>query len=457
MSVLSQPGRLLRAGLPGLLLLAAGPALAGTATRPAEKTGTHAVTARQGELKDVRHRIDRLGKELTQTEQTRARTRERLNQTESAISATNQTLNALAEKRRATEAALARLQQQIRRIETQQTTQQRQLGQLLYQQYLRGDESTDALRSLLSGNDIQQTSRDRYYQTQLSRAKADLLGQLRKTLAEKQQLGESAQTRQEELAGIEQQQQQQRSLLLEQQQQRQAALLGLGDRIKAQQREIDALKRDERRLGGIIDQLVQAAAREARARAARKKARQAAEAGSVIKPAPRKSSSPPISLPAGPATPAPPPQRNDHEPEPESEDRGYSGNFSALKGQLRLPVRGELIHRFGSPRAEGGSIWKGLFIRAAEGSEIKAPAPGRVVFADWLRGFGNLLIIDHGDAWLSVYGNNQALLRHAGDIVRTGDAIATAGSSGSTPESGLYFELRQQGRAIDPLGWVKLK
>lgn len=136
---------------------------------------------------------------------------------------------------------------------------------------------------------------------------------------------------------------------------------------------------------------------------------------------------------------------------------GYSGNFTALKGQLRLPVRGEILHRFGTARMEGGSRWKGLFIRTNEGSEIKAPAPGRVVFADWLRGFGHLLIIDHGEAWLSVYGNNQTLLRHVGDIVRAGEAIATAGSSGSVAETGLYFELRQQGRAVDPLKWVNLK
>ncbi|MEK7737457.1 MAG: peptidoglycan DD-metalloendopeptidase family protein, partial [Pseudomonadota bacterium] len=92
-----------------------------------------------------------------------------------------------------------------------------------------------------------------------------------------------------------------------------------------------------------------------------------------------------------------------------------------------------------------------------EGSEVKAVAPGRVVFADWLRGFGNLVIIDHGDAFLSVYGNNQSLFRQLGESVKSGDVIAAVGNSGGNPESGLYFELRQQGQTVDPLKWVGLK
>jgi septal ring factor EnvC (AmiA/AmiB activator) len=127
--------------------------------------------------------------------------------------------------------------------------------------------------------------------------------------------------------------------------------------------------------------------------------------------------------------------------------------FSRLKGVLRLPVKGELIARFGSKRGDGPS-WKGLFIKATEGAEIKAIATGRVVFAEWLRGFGNMIIVDHGGQYLSIYGNNQAVLKHPGDTVKAGDTIASAGNSGGNEESGLYFELRHQGRVFDPLSWV---
>ena len=115
-----------------------------------------------------------------------------------------------------------------------------------------------------------------------------------------------------------------------------------------------------------------------------------------------------------------------------------------------------MSNRFGSARQEG-STWKGLFIRAGVGGEVKAIAAGRVVFADWMRGFGNLIIVDHGGSYLSIYGNNEALLKQSGDNVKGGDTLASVGNSGGNPESGLYFELRFKGQPLDPLKWVNLK
>ncbi len=132
----------------------------------------------------------------------------------------------------------------------------------------------------------------------------------------------------------------------------------------------------------------------------------------------------------------------------------FEGHFARMKGSLKLPAKGELLSRFGATRSGGGPAWKGLFIQTPNGAEVHAVAPGRVVFAEWLRGFGNLLIIDHGDQYLSVYGNNEALLKQPGDVVQTGDLVATAGNSGGNPETGLYFELRYQGKPFDPIGWT---
>jgi len=120
-------------------------------------------------------------------------------------------------------------------------------------------------------------------------------------------------------------------------------------------------------------------------------------------------------------------------------------------------VRGELTRRFGAPRGAVGTEAKGVFIRAPEGQPVRAIAGGKVVYADWMRGFGNLLIVDHGEAYLSVYANNESLLKQVGESVALGDTIATTGASGGNEESGLYFELRHLGRAFDPLRWVKLK
>ena len=100
---------------------------------------------------------------------------------------------------------------------------------------------------------------------------------------------------------------------------------------------------------------------------------------------------------------------------------------------------------------------KGVFIRAPGGQPVRAIAAGQVVYAEWMRGFGNLLIVDHGESYLSIYANNESLLKELGDAVAPGEPIATTGSSGGNEETGLYFEMRHLGRAFDPVSWVKLK
>jgi septal ring factor EnvC (AmiA/AmiB activator) len=144
-------------------------------------------------------------------------------------------------------------------------------------------------------------------------------------------------------------------------------------------------------------------------------------------------------------------------PEPGAAAASPARNFSQLKGRLRLPVRGELAARYGDQRPAGTASAKGVFIRAPGGEQVRAVGNGRVVFADWMRGFGNLLIVDHGDAFLSIYGNNESLLKQTGDAVMLGEAVATVGQSGGNEETGLYFELRHLGRPFDPLSWVTLK
>ena len=117
-------------------------------------------------------------------------------------------------------------------------------------------------------------------------------------------------------------------------------------------------------------------------------------------------------------------------------------------------MRGELQGRFGSPREDGGVTWKGLFITADNGREVHAVADGQVVYADWLRGYGNLLVIDHGGGYMSLYGNNESLLKQVGDATQSGETVASVGSTGGAPESGVYFELRHEGKPFDPMKWV---
>ena len=128
--------------------------------------------------------------------------------------------------------------------------------------------------------------------------------------------------------------------------------------------------------------------------------------------------------------------------------------FSTAKGSMPWPVDGELVNRFGRPRNQGKMRWQGVSLRADVGSVVSAVHHGRVVFADWLRGSGLLLVLDHGEGYLSLYAHNDSLLRDVGDWVSTGAAIATVGNSGGQEDSGLYFEIRKDGKPTDPLNWV---
>ena len=127
--------------------------------------------------------------------------------------------------------------------------------------------------------------------------------------------------------------------------------------------------------------------------------------------------------------------------------------FASQRGRLNWPVRGRLISGFGA--RSGERVSSGVVIAAADGAEVHAVSHGRVVFADWMRGFGLLLIVDHGDGYLSLYGYNETLLKDVGDWVNANEAIATSGSTGGQKTPGVYFELRAQGKPVDPRGWLK--
>ncbi len=127
--------------------------------------------------------------------------------------------------------------------------------------------------------------------------------------------------------------------------------------------------------------------------------------------------------------------------------------FAGMQGKLLLPVEGRISHRFGNERNQGKLRWHGIFIDAVEGESVYAVHYGRVVFSDWLRGFGLLMIISHGEGYMSLYGHNQALFRETGDWVSAGEVIAAVGDSGGQDKTGLYFEIRIDGKPNNPQNW----
>ena len=129
--------------------------------------------------------------------------------------------------------------------------------------------------------------------------------------------------------------------------------------------------------------------------------------------------------------------------------------FVSLKGTMPWPVEGRPSNRFGTRRGQGSLRWQGLVIPGAEGEAVNAIHHGRVVFADWFRGSGLLLIVDHGDGYMSLYAHNESLLRDVGEWVSAGSAIATVGNSGGLADSALYFEIRENGKPVNPSSWLK--
>lgn len=410
------------------------------------------IADKQADLGELRGKIEALRKDLSESEGNRQDAASRLREAERRISRLQHELDDLAGQRGRLEKKLKNLDSQQEALARTLREQQSQLESLVYRQYLRGNR--DSLQLLLNGDDPAQVARDLHYLSVLAQQRADLLGDIRGSLEKKKTLAASTRERTAELAEIESEQQKRRSELEKQREERQAIYAQMSDKVNAQRKEIGQLQRDERQLSQLIERLSRILAAQAAREAEQARQRERDRARELAR---RHEAAPGREPPRPPADDDEPPRRpragdaeNPFEPMPSD------ARLAGRKGSLRLPVAGAVRGRFGSPR-EGGGTWRGVFIRAVQGTPVKAIASGRVVFADWMRGFGNLLIVDHGDGYLSIYGNNDALLKRVGQAVRGGDALAAVGNSGGNPETGLYFELRHQGQPIDPMQWASLK
>lgn len=366
---------------------------------------------RERDLAALRARIAALSTELNEKQASRREARDALRDSERAISDANRALAELDADGRVLRAQSDALEARRRSLIRRLALQQAALGRILAARYEGG--APGALRLVLSGEDPGEVARKLYYLTRVSQASAALVASMRDGLAELADLRRELDARSARLAEVTRAQRTDRERVLSEQRERRRVLAKLGDEIRRDQKQIKVLRADEARLSRLVEEI-----------------------GRVLATKPG----------AGYA-------RVEKVPEPGA----AGGPFDTLRGKLRLPVRGELTGRFGAQRGNAGINLKGVFIRAPEGRQVRAIAAGQVVFADWMRGFGNLLIIDHGEAYLSVYANNETLLKQVGDIVAAGEPIATVGATGGSEESGLYFELRHLGKPFDPLTWVNLK
>jgi septal ring factor EnvC (AmiA/AmiB activator) len=293
------------------------------------------------------------------------------------------------------------------------------------------------LKLLLSGQSPNRVARDMHYLSYLSRAETNVVSDLRAGISSLKSLESRTRERAAQLQELEARQRQQRGQLLTLQTNHRKTLDQLSERIREQRRQVEVMQRDELRLTRVIEEIGRILAARPRPGATPKGSGGKETANNRDKSGPDKSA-PQSQSPPAPGASAQP---------------IVAGAFEQLRGSLKLPTRGNPSGRFGAAREGGGPVWRGLFIRAPGGQEVRAIAAGQVAFSDWLRGFGNLLVIDHGQGYLSIYGNNESLLKQVGDVIRAGDVVATVGASGGNPESGLYFEMRHEGKALDPAKW----
>jgi len=371
-------------------------------------TGSTAHASQQQELENLRKRISTLQQDFEKTNESKSEAADALRESERNISTSNRKLNELALQQNSANRALELFHQQSSQLEKEMANEQMQLSKLLYQQYLGGKQ--EYLKLLLNNHDPNQVARELQYYDYIARNRATWLKSLRDKLHKIQAVSLQAQEKSKEIAELQSEEHSQRQHLENEKHLRQQTLDKFAKQLKQQRREIGRLQHDENRLSQLVEKITKILAR-----------------------------------------PSSPNQANNEK----LPDSSYDGKpFATLKGKLALPVKGNIANRFGSPRPDSTVLWKGLFVRAANNQAIKAVAAGRVVFADWLRGFGNLLIIDHGNGYMSLYGNNETLFKQVGDVLHGGDTIASVGNSGGNDESGLYFELRHEGVALDPTKWM---
>lgn len=378
--------------------------------------------AAKKDISGIQEKIKEIKQKLNQSEEKQHDVADALKKSEIAISLTNKELYKIKQAQQENESRLNELKAQSLSISEKLTQQQKQLSQLLYQQYAQGNQSYAKL--ILQSKSPSQISRDLKYQSYIAKAHTQLIDDMHGNLNEIKQLDAQTTSTLQKVAQLREQQESERLKLQKEKSEKALVLKKLSKEIAAQRGQIKKLKRDENRLSQLVIKLAKIAKQKAQAKANQKK----------------KSPSDVVA-------------NNNQTP-----DNRFAGKkFSSLKGKLNLPVQGQVTNHFGRKREDSGVTWKGLFIRAKEGASVKSVATGRVVFADWMRGFGNLIIVDHGSGYMSLYGNNQTILKNVGEDVQAGDTIAAVGNTGGNESNGLYYELRKQSIPFDPLAWSSVR
>jgi len=367
----------------------------------AQSTSALAKDDSKQQLQDVKSEIQSLSIDVSKNKASKTELFTQLKQQSRAVSNLNKTLLELEQKIKQQNSELHQLERQLK---MQQSSHSEQLSALNHQvrtAYIHGQPSF--LKVLLNQHDPATLSRSTSYFHYFHQARQQQLINISNTLenlSEDQKTLFAAQKKQQRLY---KQQKQKQLALKSQTQQRQATLSLLETKITDQDSRLVFLHEQEKSLRSLLNSLNKPVVNNA------------------------------------------------------TNTLAMQSPFAKRAGSLTWPIKGKILARYGSSRNLGKLTWQGILISAPAGNNIVASAPGQIVFADWLRGFGLLVIIDHGDQYMTLYGNNETLLKRVGDTVTTGDLIAQSGDKGIRQHAGLYYEIRHKGSPTNPLKWLSKK
>lgn len=425
-----------------------------TSSRTRAKTPTSASQASQKQgleqqQKSLQAQIGKLQKDISQKQAKKQQEAAAAASARKALDASNQKLEQLSSETRKTRTALAGIRQESGRVAGRLAETRRDISANAKLRYLHANKT--AWQTVLAGTSPVAASRNEALLAYLAQSHQKKADTLEDTQGQLQDAEKQTSRKAQNLTAATATEKASNKQIAAGQELHEANAKQLDAQIEQQKKQVEDLRRDQQRLASLIQRINLAIAAQEKARKeklererlerkrkaeeAKRRAEQAAQAAKK----------------AGKPAPKPVPKEI---PEEEPQVAAASGSFAKLRGRLPMPASGRIAAGFGQSR-NGAGTWQGLMIRAALNSPVKAVADGTVVYSGNLRGYGNLMILDHGDGYLSVYAYNNALLKGNGAKAKAGETIARVGPGENGDEPGLYFEIRSQGKPVNPRPWLR--
>ncbi|MBB6519867.1 murein hydrolase activator EnvC family protein [Pseudoteredinibacter isoporae] len=354
-------------------------------------------TEYEDKLKQLRETIAELKREINSVKSNRNALQNKLQTSEEDIAALLKKIDRLKGDLASQKKQLSRLNKERAQLQQKKLSQQKHIGEEINGAYRLGQRGN--LRLLLNQQEPDKFSRQLRYYHYILEARQEKLTEFRDTIAQLDNIEPKILAKTEAIGEQQSRLQSQHKELTSRQAERRRTLAALNKTLASKDAQLQNKAADQKRLQKLLDEVSQTLAN--------------------------------IKLP------------------------GSGVAFKKRKGKLKWPSSGRIRHRFGSPRADGKLKWQGVFIRANDGRPVRAVHHGRVVFSDYLKGHGMLIIVDHGEGYMSLYAHNQTLLKDTGDWVNSNDVIAKVGNTGGLEEPGVYFEIRYKGNPTNPARWCR--